>query len=338
MPKLQRVLACQGLAGGRVAREHGWHAPRAPRASVRMRRWCAPIWMALCLSVQGAFAAAPAHPPLPHLPFYVATRGTQTIYLLGTLHVGDPVDYPAYQPFRTPILDALTVSSILAFELSPDDIVASQGRVNQYGVCRSDCLPKMLPPALWDKLAYRLRGNPVALDEIKKMRPWLAALLIETFSSLSAGLQTEYGTEAQLENIYLRAPLVGLETLDQEMRAFTTLTRAEQWEMLAQDLRQTPEQDVADVRTLHALWLAGDADKIAEWQANKEAQLAFSQPLSDAIDKKILYRRNRHFVARMIAIAPAQHPIFVAIGALHLGGPHGVLAILRQDGFTVKPA
>src|SRR5580698_10523326 len=105
MPKLQRVLACPGWAGGRVAREGGL---RGPRASVRMKRWCVPLWMALCLSVQGAFAAAPAHPPLPHLPFYVATRGTQTIYLLGTLHVGDPADYPAYQPFRTPILDALT--------------------------------------------------------------------------------------------------------------------------------------------------------------------------------------------------------------------------------------
>jgi len=132
----------------------------------------------------------------PHLPFYVATKGNQTIYVLGTLHVGDPADYPAYQPFRAPIINALTASPALAFELSPDDIVMSQGSVNQYGVCARDCLPRMLPAALWARLAHRLRHNPAALAEIRKMKPWLASLLIETFSSLSAGLQTEYRVAA----------------------------------------------------------------------------------------------------------------------------------------------
>jgi len=337
MPEFQRAQACPVWAGGHVGvRILDGAARRTACRSLVMLA----LATALVLPRGAAHAApvtAPPHaaaalpgtgaprPVPPHLPFYVATRGAQTIYLLGTLHVGSPADYPAYLPFRTPILDALTASGTLVFELSPDDIVASQGRVTQYGVCRNDCLPKLLPPALWNKLAYRLRGNPVALDEIKKMRPWLAELLIETFSSLSAGLQTEYGTEAQLENIYLRAPLLGLETLDEQMRAFTGLSRAEQWEMLAQDLRQTPAQDVADVRALHELWLAGDADQIAAWQARKTAQLAFSQPLSDIIDTKILYRRNRRFAARMQALALPQRPIFVAIGALHLGGARGVL-------------
>ena len=36
------------------------------------------------------------------------------------------------------------------------------------------------------------------------MRPWLAALVVETYDSLSAGLQTEYGTEAQLQNVFLK--------------------------------------------------------------------------------------------------------------------------------------
>ena len=265
----------------------------------------------------------------PHLPFYVATKGNQTIYVLGTLHVGDPADYPAYQPFRAPIINALTASPALAFELSPDDIVMSQGSVNQYGVCARDCLPRMLPAALWARLAHRLRHNPAALAEIRKMKPWLASLLIETFSSLSAGLQTEYGTESQLENVYLRGPILGLESMDDQMRAFTGLSLPEQWEMLAQDLQQTPAQDVADVRELHALWRAGDADKMAAWQLRKSAKLAHSMDLSNAIDERIVYRRNRHFVVKMLLIVAPNRPLFVAVGALHLGGPRGVLALLR---------
>ncbi|WP_341313986.1 TraB/GumN family protein [Paraburkholderia sp. IMGN_8] len=286
----------------------------------------------------GTTASGPVRMQPARMPFYVATRGTTTIYVLGTLHVGDPADYPPEQPFRPPILGALAASGTLALELSPDELLVSQDDVSKYGVCRRDCLPGLLPDPLWRKLAFRLRGNPAALNEIKKMRPWLASLLVETYDSLSAGLQTEYGTEAQLQNVYIRTrgKIVGLETLSQQMRAFTGLTLAQQREMLAQDLVQTPAENVDDVRTLHRLWRVGDADAIAAWQAAKSEKLARDKRISDSIDNKIVYERNRRFVSRMLLIAAPNKPVFVAIGALHLGGRKGVLQLLRQHGFVVE--
>ncbi|MFM0043126.1 TraB/GumN family protein [Paraburkholderia sediminicola] len=285
----------------------------------------------------GTTASGPVQTQPARMPFYVATRGTTTIYVLGTLHVGDPADYPAKQPFRAPILGALAASPTLALELSPDELLVSQDDVSKYGICRRDCLPGLLPEPLWRKLAFRLRGNPAALDEIKKMRPWLASLVVETYDSLSAGLQTEYGTEAQLQNVYIRTrgKIVGLETLHQQMRAFTSLTLAQQREMLAQDLVQTPAENVDDVKTLHRLWRVGDADAIAAWQAAKSEKLARDKRISDSIDNKIVYERNRRFVSRMLLIAGPNKPVFVAIGALHLGGRKGVLQLLRQHGFVV---
>lgn len=285
----------------------------------------------------GTTASGPVRQQPARMPFYVATRGTTTIYVLGTLHVGDPVDYPPRQPFRAPILGALAASQTLALELSPDELLVSQDDVSKYGVCRSDCLPGLLPEPLWHKLALRLHGNPAALDAIKKMRPWLASLVVETYDSLSAGLQTEYGTEAQLQNVYIRTrgKIVGLETLPQQMRAFTGLTLAQQREMLAQDLVQTPAENVEDVRTLHRLWRVGDADAIAAWQAAKSEKLARDQRISNSIDTRIVYDRNRRFVSRMLLIAAPNKPVFVAIGALHLGGRKGVLQLLRQRGFIV---
>jgi uncharacterized protein YbaP (TraB family) len=286
----------------------------------------------------GTTASGPVRAQPARMPFYVATRGTITLYVLGTLHVGDPADYPANQPFRAPILGALAASPTLALELSPDELLVSQDDVAKYGVCRRDCLPGLLPEPLWHKLALRLRANPAALDAIKKMRPWLASLLVETYDSLSAGLQTEYGSEAQLQNVYIRTrgKIVGLETLPQQMRAFTGLTLAQQREMLAQDLVQTPAENVEDVRTLHRLWRVGDADAIAAWQAAKSEKLARDKRISDSIDNKIVYDRNRRFVSRMLLIAAPNKPVFVAIGALHLGGRKGVLELLRQRGFVVE--
>lgn len=281
----------------------------------------------------GAVRVQPAR-----MPFYVATKGKVTLYLLGTLHTGDPADYPPAQPFRPPVLAALAASPTLALELSPDDLLESQDDVSKYGVCNYPCLPRLLPAALWQRLSNRLRGNPAALAEIRKMRPWLAALVVETYDSLLAGLQTEYGTEAQLQNVFLKkrgGKVVGLETLAEQMRAFTGLTLAEQREMLAQDMAQTPAQNADDVKALHRLWRIGDADALAAWAAVKAERLARSKALSDSIDNKILYERNRRFVARMTALAAPNRPLFVAIGALHLGGRRGVLELLRAQGYKV---
>ena len=101
------------------------------------------------------------------------------------------------------------------------------------------------------------------------------------------------------------------------MRAFTGLTLAEQREMLAQDMVQTPAQNADDIKALHRLWRIGDADAISAWAVAKSERLARSKALSDAIDNKIVYERNRRFVARMTAIAAPNRPLFVAIGALH---------------------
>ncbi|AKE02465.1 TraB/GumN family protein [Burkholderia dolosa] len=295
----------------------GFHAPPASNGTV----------------ARGTVRVQPAR-----MPFYVATKGKVTLYVLGTLHTGDPSDYPGAQPFRQNILAALAASPTLALELSPDDLLESQDDVSKYGVCRHPCLQRLLPDALWQRLATRLRGNPAALAEIRKMRPWLAALVVETYDSLSAGLQTEYGTEAQLQNVFLKKKggrVIGLETLAEQMRAFTGLTLAEQREMLAQDMVQTPAQNADDVRTLHRLWRIGDADAIAAWAVAKSERLARSKALSASIDNKILYERNRRFVARMTAIAAPNRPVFVAVGALHLGGPRGVLELLRQQGYRV---
>ena len=274
----------------------------------------------------------------PHLPFYIARKANnRTVYILGTMHAAMPADYPLNLPFRPAILDALKHTSLLAFELSPDDLVVSQNDVTRYGVCPIECLSKQLPDALWKRLQWRLRDNPEALEEIQKMRPWLAALLIETYDSLASGLQTDYGTEAQLENVYAKYPIVGLETLSDQMRAFTNLRPAEQWEMLAQDLAQTPQQNAADMRQLHELWREGDADKLAAWSAARSQRLAQTPDLSNALDEKILYRRNRHFARRIADLSLPDKPLFVAIGVLHLGGSRGVLAKLKENGFQIQP-
>ena len=289
---------------------------------------------------EGTTASGPVRVEPAHMPFYVATKGQTTLYILGTLHVGYASDYPANEPFRKPILAALDASPILALEISPDDMLVSQDDITKYGVCRRSCLPQMLPDALYKKLEARMRGNLVALEQIRKTRPWLASMLVETYDTLNAGFQAEYGSEAQLQNVYLRAHgrIVGLESLNEQMATFTRLTLAQQREMLAQDLVQTPAENIADVKELYRLWRIGDADALKAWDDAKSEKLARSPGVAAQLDNRVVYDRNARFTARMLALAAPNKPVFVAIGALHLGGSRGVLALLRKRGFVVEPA
>ncbi|WP_277182427.1 TraB/GumN family protein [Caballeronia sp. BR00000012568055] len=286
----------------------------------------------------GTTASGPVRASPPRMPFYVATKGSTTIYVLGTLHVGFPTDYPPEQPFRKSILAALDASPTLALEISPDELLVSQDDVNRYGMCRSECLIDYLPDSMWKEVEARMRNNPAALKELRHTRPWLASMLIETYDTLKAGFQSEYGTEAQLQNMYLRVrgKIVGLETLNEQISTFTRLTSAQQREMLAQDLAQTPAQNIADVKELHRLWRIGDADALKAWDDAKSSKLAKSSQLAAQVDNRVVYDRNRRFVQRMVAIAAPDKPVFVAIGALHLGGPRGVLELLRKRGFVVE--
>ena len=101
---------------------------------------------------------------------------------------------------------------------------------------------------------------------------------------------------------------------------------------------ETPEETVDDVKALHRLWRVGDADAIAAWATAKSERLASSRAAAHSLDNKIVFERNRRFTSRMIQLAAPNRPIFVAIGALHLGGPKGVLALLRERGFVIEPA
>jgi len=277
---------------------------------------------------------ANAQPPM--LPFYEARRGRTVVYVLGSLHAGYPGDYPARHPFRPAILSALQDASQVAFELSPDALIDAAADVQRVGHCTYPCLPRSIPPSLYRKVAGRVGLNSAVLRQLSRTRPWLAAMVVESYDTVASGMQTDYGTEAQIENNDPKGSIVGLETLREQLQAFDTLSPGAQQEMLEQTLAQSPQQNAADLRRVHDLWRQGDADRLFDWQQRKTAGLLRNKTMSDTIDNQIVYMRNRRFVSRIQALTAPRKPVFVAIGALHLGGPKGVLSLLRSAGYQVR--
>ncbi|HEX5654667.1 MAG TPA: TraB/GumN family protein, partial [Chitinophagaceae bacterium] len=58
---------------------------------------------------------------------------------------------------------------------------------------------------------------------------------------------------------------------------------------------------------------------------------------SDAFDEKFLYRRNEIQAASIDSILKTRSTLFVGVGAAHLPGSRGVIEILRQMGYRLRP-
>lgn len=53
-------------------------------------------------------------------------------------------------------------------------------------------------------------------------------------------------------------------------------------------------------------------------------------------EEKLLKRRNANWITKMPELM-LQQPVFFAVGAGHLGQAHGIISLLRKNGFSVNP-
>jgi uncharacterized protein YbaP (TraB family) len=246
-------------------------------------------------------------------------------YLFGTIHSEDP----RVTQLPEAVENSFNSADILMLEMSLDPMT-TLGVAAKMMQAAGGSLSKQVGKSLAEEaeVAMRSRGIPSQATEL--MQPWAVVM------TLSAPRQV---TGQFLDKLlYDRAMAEGkqfqpLEKPDEQLSVFTALTLDEQKSLLRHVLDEYRSYPGMYERLTEA-YLARDLDTIEE--------ISFSNPISDdpALQDKfmeqILTRRNHRMVERM---APhfKQGKVFVAVGALHLVGDEGVIALLRKRGYTVTP-
>ena len=87
--------------------------------------------------------------------------------------------------------------------------------------------------------------------------------------------------------------------------------------------------DQAEVDKLLALWRAGDVDAIAR-------DFARDAKASPLLAKVLITDRNARWVDWIAGVMKRPGKVFVAVGAGHLGGPQGLLELLKARGLTAE--
>lgn len=291
-----------------------------------MRRWPG-FLLLLC----GGLLQAPAQAE-PHAPFYKAERNGQVVYVLGTLHVGRDDFYP----MRPVIENAARQSTRFYLEIDLDEPSVAE-KMSRAMLCSHPCLKETLSESEWNTLALRVGNQETALRALERMRPWAAAVVLTLGDFAVLGFSSEQSVEKRVDALAGDpAKTVGLESVDEQVRLFADMVPAEQKEMLVQWLNMTPSERLDLNRQMVELWKQGDAEAMHAWYKKTEMRYTQNRATAESFDRKFLAERNQTLTGRLLTqIGSTPGPYFLAVGALHLGGSDGVLALLKKQGFQV---
>lgn len=262
-------------------------------------------------------------------------------YLLGTMHVTDPRVLAMPKGAQ----DAFEAAGTVIVE---SDEIADETKASAAMLARPDLsmftdgksLEDFLSPGDKATLEAGLKARGVPLSLVMRMKPWMIASFVALpaceMSRKKAGasfLDQTLAKRAVAEGKQLK----GLETLVEQLEAVNALPISFHVASLVETIKLGSLAD--DVMTTTTdLYLAGRTGAIMplmnlisrdQGQDDTADSLAFEQ--------RIVTDRNHVMASRAAPILRTGNA-FMAIGALHLPGEEGVVALLRKDGFTVTVA
>jgi uncharacterized protein YbaP (TraB family) len=246
-----------------------------------------------------------------------------TVYLFGTVHV-----LKSTTQWRSPKIQAAFAAAGTLWEEVPDaeDTATAQALVMQYGVDPAHPLSSQLDTAGNAKLTAFETTYGLPDAGIEMLRPWLAAVTFSTLPVLKAGYDPKSGVDLVLKSMADAAhkPVLGFETLDQQMRFLADLPQQQQIDFLLATLDDANGATAQLGRMVDA-WNAGDVaalDKLVNGDLNRYP----------ALYNVLVVQRNRAFANKIEQMLQGNGVTFVAIGGGHLSGPDSVQADLAKDG------
>jgi uncharacterized protein YbaP (TraB family) len=251
------------------------------------------------------------------------------IYLMGSIHVMSENFYPLNPALEAAYRDSdLLVEEVdLAEMLDPSAQLAILSR----GMLPSNqSLDKVLSPAtlaLVQKATADLGG---AAGPLMRFKPWMLAISLQGMELMKAGFDPALGLDQHFYNQAKAAGkgVQGLETVDFQISQFDGMTMEQQDRMLAQTLKELATE-TATVGALGDAWKSGDVPALEK--------IALEDIKSDPVMyQRLLVQRNKNWMPKIEALFARRGRALVVVGAAHLIGPDGLLAMLKAKGYTVE--
>ena len=248
-----------------------------------------------------------------------------TVYLLGSIHVLRPSDYP----LAPELVEAYQHAQSLVMEVNLQDLdpQSMQTELLASAMLRDGkTLPAILGKPRYDKATALARDVGVDLAQFDQFAPWFAAEAISQLQLMQLGFQPQSGVEMYFLQ---RAKgdsksVAGLETVHDQIALFDALSMDAQSEYLLSSLEEAHDLP-KEVDSMVKAWNRGDT----QWF---ERQMKSEFGRDPTLYQSVLVARNRKWVPKIEALLNEDKNYLVIVGTGHLVGTGSVIDLLKKDG------
>ncbi|HRD77455.1 MAG TPA: TraB/GumN family protein [Hyphomicrobiaceae bacterium] len=263
-------------------------------------------------------------------------KGVVPSHLFGTVHVTDDRIHAMPKAAQ----DALAAAKTVALEvddLSPVKMAAAFAKLNNLIVAPDGkSLAKQLDESELKHARSVLGRVGMPGEMINMVRPWLVAVMMAMpeceVKRMGAGLQP-LDSSIQDKAKANKAQVVGLETIEDQLRAMASVPDETQIIMIKATLKLHNRLDDLFETTL-SRYLKRDLGAIWALQIILTEKLGHPRSSLEAFEKSLIVVRNRKMRDGALPLL-AKGNAFIAVGALHLPGKEGLVELLRAEGYTV---
>jgi len=287
------------------------------------RRRAAAALLAAVLAVSAAFAAPAAGQGF----IWRVERDGRVGWLVGSIHVLTPDYYPLPDSMERAFQRSVTLMEEIDMrEMASPDVLAL---IQEHGLyAGAQTLETELSRDTYLAIAERIAKAGLPVEAFQRMKPWLVGLTLLAAELKKGGFDPAHGLD---HHFYERAPGMGkrfraLETAAEQIGFLASLD-AEMQESFLRESLEGAESELGQVTAIAEAWRAGDT------AALERVSLATMKD-SPRVYQTLIVDRNRKWLPKIEACLGEGH-CFVVVGAGHLVGADGLLALLRARGYSV---
>ena len=248
---------------------------------------------------------------------------TQPSYLYGTIHLICPSDFVLTDTLK----GCLKQTEQLTLEIDMDDPGMMMAMMKSMAMREGKQLKDLLDVKDYGRLTAYLKdsvGMSIAPFERAKPFMLMSVLLNRVLTCQPQSYEMSLMGLAKKQ----KSEVVGLETVEEQMAVFDSIPYTDQAKMLVTLMDSLP-QARQEFGKMVEVYKKQDLAGLYNLTLESDFELENQQEV-------LLTNRNKRWIP-IIEKQIAEKPTFVAVGAGHLGGEEGVIALLRKEGFSVVP-
>ena len=264
-------------------------------------------------------------------------------YLYGTIHMIPAEDY-----FLTEATEAaFDKSTRVAFEIDTEEMTnpaAMMGLLSKMYMNNDTTLADLLPEEEYEIVSTHFEEMGMPMMFMGKIKPMFLTILAgedmkdmksggNPMSMMGGDGMKSYELELTERAKVAEKPIVGLETAEFQMSLFDSIPYTAQAKMLLETIRSEQggeeEEETNAIDRMIELYTTQDIVGMQSMMSDDPAGIGGYEEL-------LLLKRNRKWIPVMEALM-SEETVFFAVGAGHLAGDEGVIALLRKAGYTMTP-